>query len=330
MEIVTFLLFTFYLLPYFFIVVMKVLIIGIDSFTGKYLQEIFTQNQHQVFGTTAFANKINSQNQNQNQIQNILFADLHNIQTLIAAVNFANPDVVINLAAQSFVAADNIGEFYQTNVVAVANLAKVLSDFNKNNHKNILFIQPSSANIYGNASGKINEQTPPNPLNHYATSKFAMEMMLKQWQNEINICVVRPFNYTGVGQNISFVIAKLVHNFQHKNAVIELGNLDVARDFTDVRDVARAYLALAESKNKISGEVFNISSGKSISLQSIINSLMQKTNFEPKIVVNPLFVRKNEIKDLYGNSAKLNEFIGENWRQITNFDETLTWMLNAK
>lgn len=302
---------------------MKVLIIGIDSFTGKYLQEIFTQNQHQVFGTTAFANKINSQN------TNIFFADLHNNQTLTAAVNSANPDVVINLAAQSFVAADNISEFYQTNVAAVANLAKVLNDFNKNNNKNILFIQPSSANIYGNASGKITEQTPPNPVNHYATSKFAMEMMLKQWQNELNICIVRPFNYTGVGQNISFVISKLVHNFQQKNAVIELGNLDVARDFTDVRDVARAYLGLAESNNQISGQVFNISSGKSISLQNIINSLMQKTNFEPKIVVNPLFVRENEIKDLYGNSDKLSKFIGENWRQITNFDETLTWMLNA-
>lgn len=312
--------------------VMKVLIIGIDSFTGKYLQEIFTQNQHQVFGTTASANKISPQNTNQNQ--NIFFADLHNTQTLITAVNSANPDVVINLAAQSFVASDNIGEFYQTNVVAVANLAKVLNDFNKSNNKNILFIQPSSANIYGNTSGKITEQTPPNPVNHYATSKFAMEMMLKQWQSDLNICVVRPFNYTGVGQNISFVISKLVHNFQQKNSVIELGNLDVARDFSDVRDVARAYLGLAETHIKniknVSGQVFNISSGNSISLQNIINSLIQKTNFEPKIVVNPLFVRENEIKDLYGNSDKLSEFIGKNWRQITNFDETLTWMLNAK
>ncbi len=248
-------------------------------------------------------------------------------------MNFVHPDVVINLAAQSFVAADNIAEFYNTNVVAVSNLVKILVDFNKKYQQKTLFIQPSSANIYGNAGGKIDEQTPANPVNHYAASKFAMEIMLRQWINEIDICIVRPFNYTGVGQNISFVIAKLVHNFQQRNKVIELGNLDVARDFTDVRDVARAYLGLAETKynNKelASGEVFNISSGVSVSLESIIDSLIQKPGFTPKIVVNPLFVRENEIKDLYGNSDKLSNFIGNQWRQITDFDETLIWMLSA-
>lgn len=181
----------------------------------------------------------------------------------------------------------------------------------------------SSANIYGNTTSlPITEDTPPNPVNHYGVSKLAMESSAALYE-DLPVTRVRPFNYTGVGQSISFLIPKIVNAFQKRDKQIQLGNLDVSRDFSDVRDVASAYIKLLKS-NDI-GPVYNICTGFATSLESVISTLNRLAGYEIEVSTNPAFVRPDEIKILYGSPQRLESTIG-NYRQFT-LQDTLAWMM---
>ncbi|WET42748.1 GDP-mannose 4,6-dehydratase [Citrobacter enshiensis] len=134
----------------------------------------------------------------------------------------------------------------------------------------------SSANVYGNGTaGKLSESTVVNPANDYAVSKLAMEYMSHLWMDKLPIFITRPFNYTGVGQTDNFLLPKIVKHFKAKSPTIELGNIDVWRDFTDVRALSKAYVKLLHAKPF--GEVINICSGRTYSLRKVIE-LCEKNN----------------------------------------------------
>jgi nucleoside-diphosphate-sugar epimerase len=142
------------------------------------------------------------------------------------------------------------------------------------------------------------------------------------------IVVTRPFNYTGPGQAINFVIPKLVHHFKAKLPVIELGNLNVEREFNDVRMVCEAYLALLKLPTERGHlEVFNICSGQTYALQEVIQLLTEITGHSLEVKVNPAFVRRHEVHQLCGNSAKLSHAIGP--LSAYTFRDTLQTMLKA-
>ena len=121
----------------------------------------------------------------------------------------------------------------------------------------------------------------PDPHNDYAVSKLAMEYMANIWRDRLPITIVRPFNYTGRGQATSFLIPKLVQHFREKLPLIELGNIDVVREFGDVRDVAAFYVRLAEVKAPWGP--FNICSGIGYSLNDVLEMLQTMTGIHPKI-----------------------------------------------
>lgn len=184
----------------------------------------------------------------------------------------------------------------------------------------------SSSNIYGNSdAGVLDELTPTAPANDYAVSKLAMEYVAKLWAARLPITIVRPFNYTGVGQSPLFLVPKIVDHFKRRAAFIELGNLDVVRDFSDVRDVVRWYRRLAEIP--ATGETYNFCSGVGVSLRGVIELLEELTQHQMEIRVNPAFVRANEVHQLIGSRTKLQAATGLS-PQFT-LRETLQWMLES-
>jgi nucleoside-diphosphate-sugar epimerase len=185
----------------------------------------------------------------------------------------------------------------------------------------------SSANIYGNTRvSSISESTPPTPANDYAVSKLAMEYVAKLFTTQLPIAITRPFNYTGVGQDPKFLVPKIVSHFRQRASQIELGNLDVARDFSDVRDVAAVYAALLDGRS-IGGETVNICSGRAIALGDIIDMCRSITGHNLDVVVNPAFVRADEVKTLKGDPSRLENLLGGLDRH--RFEDTLRWMLEA-
>lgn len=260
---------------------MKVLITGADGFTGQHLSKYLQTQGHEIIGFSA---------------------DLTKRESVYKEVGSISPDWVVHLAAISFVDYQDCSSFYTVNVIGTLNLLDALVGL-KRKPSSILIA--SSANVYGNCQNSpISESQPPAPVNHYAASKLAMEHLTKPYIEKLPLFFVRPFNYTGPGQSKSFLIPKLVDHFISKAKTIELGNLQVEREFNDVIMVCRAYLLLLE-RAKI-GEVYNVCSGITYSLIEVLEFLEQETNHKIDIKVNPSLVRKNEVHKLCGDAAKIN------------------------
>ncbi len=294
-----------------------ILVTGASGFTGRYF--IDAANQH---GYRCVA-LCQPGSQPPSGADGYVVADLLNAEALDKAVAAARPDKVVHLAAVSFVAHDNVSEIYQTNLVGTLNL---LSAIRKHAPAIERILLVSSANIYGNSTQlPITEDTPANPANHYGVSKYAMEMAAEK-VDTLPIVTVRPFNYTGVGQSPNFLIPKIVGAYQRNDKHIELGNLDISRDFSDVRDVVRAYVRLLGCDS--TANLFNVCSGQPTSLRSIVSMLNRLAGYEIEIRTNPEFVRLDDIKTLYGSPQRLEEFIGT-YRQFV-LNDTLSWLLRNR
>jgi nucleoside-diphosphate-sugar epimerase len=185
----------------------------------------------------------------------------------------------------------------------------------------------SSANIYGNAcSGIISEASPPQPANDYGITKLAVEELAKLYADRLPIIVTRPFNYTGLGQSSKYIVPKIVEHVRLRAERLEIGNIDVQRDFSDVRAVAEVYAQLTETPAATSG-TFNICSGRAVSLRHIIDTACQLAGHSMEVVINPDFVRANEVRSLCGNPERLEALIGP--IRMPPLEDTLRWMLEA-
>jgi len=290
----------------------RVLVTGSEGFTGRYVCDEFARAGWEVWGAGL---------QPQPDRPHYLQIDLLKPETLTRIVDIAAPDVVIHLAASAFVAEDDITTFYGINLLGTRHLLEVLSHAHTPPTCTIL---ASSANVYGNSTLEVLDETADtHPANDYAVSKLAMEYLAKTYMTRLGIVMTRPFNYTGVGQEPRYLIPKIVNHFKARAPHIELGNTDVARDFSDVRDVARAYRLLAEAQPL--GETFNLCSGEATALETCISMASEITGHDIEVRVNPDFVRANEVKSLRGSSEKLDHATGRERRY--GIRDTLQWML---
>lgn len=291
----------------------RALVTGAAGFTGRYLVQELEQHGWEVWGVGHAP---------QQGLANYRVADLDDYAQLHLAVQEIAPHAVFHLAAIAFVGHGSPLDFYRVNVGGSRNLLQALASLPKVPESVLL---ASSANVYGNtAEGKLSEATPLNPANDYAVSKSAMEMMARLWMDKLPIVITRPFNYTGVGQSRDFLIPKIVDHFRRKSPQIELGNLQVWRDFSDVRDVVRAYRLLAD--RRVTGTVVNVGSQQLNSLQEVLEKCVRLTGHEMQVQVNPAFVRANEVKTLCADTSRLEALIGD--RPLTPWGETLHWMLH--
>ncbi|HEF4733412.1 GDP-mannose 4,6-dehydratase [Burkholderia multivorans] len=292
----------------------RALVTGLGGFTGKYLAQSLAAAGYRVFGT-AHGAELASPDTYQ--------VDLCDRATLAKVVADVQPDVVAHLAAIAFVAHGDAEAIYRTNVIGTRNLLEALAGLDNRPSAVLL---ASSANIYGNAAVEIiDESVEPNPANDYAVSKLAMEYMARLWRDKLPIVVARPFNYTGVGQSPQFLLPKIVSHFQRGERVIELGNIDVERDFSDVRRVVDAYRRLLQLAP--AGGVFNVCSGRAVSLKSVIAMMEQIAGYSIEVRVNPAFVRANEVRRLQGDGSRLLAAVGE--LEDIPLENTLRWMFGG-
>ena len=296
----------------------RALVTGIAGFTGRYVAEELALAGYEVFGTATPGSA---------EAPNVIGVDLLDRDGLAAAVREVMPDVVVHLAAIAFVAHSDVEQIYRVNVVGTRNLLEALAGAPK---KPSAVLVASSANIYGNTDVPvIHEDVPAAPANDYAVSKLAMEYMARLWMDKLPIVLARPFNYTGVGQADNFLLPKIVSHFRRKEARIELGNLHVWRDFSDVRLVAAAYrhLLAAAPAGNAAQRIFNVSSGKAYSLGEVLDMMADIAGYRIDVHVNPAFVRANEVVRLVGDNRRLASVIGP--VDPVPLADTLRWMVQA-
>ncbi len=292
---------------------MKVLITGINGFVGRYLKGHLLSLGYDVYGTD-----------NQSHDADTFQADIRDKDELSKILSRVKPDEIYHLAGISHVTLGKTEDYYQVNTVGTLNLYEAVKQSCP--EAKILFI--SSSNVYGTVpehEQPITEQQPLHPVSHYASSKAGAEMLSYTYISEgLHIVISRSFNHTGTGQLENFIIPKLVKAFAAKQPFIELGNTYTKRDFLDVRDVVRAYRTIVE--NGSPGDVFNVCSGTTYSIDDIIGYMHGLTNHRIEIRHAKAFMRSIDPVLFVGDNTKIKKL---GWKPEIPLTKTIEDMLKA-
>ena len=299
----------------------KVLVTGIDGFTGRHISPALAARGYEVHGVVGHAKDAVLPG-----VSHLHRCDLTDAFRVTQLIRSVEPQAVVHLAGVSFIGYGDVDveAMYRINLLGTRHLLHGLTQME---HRPTAVLLASSANVYGNSTeGVMDETTPPAPANDYAVSKLAMEYVARLYTESLPIIIARPFNYTGVGQAESFLLPKIVAHIRRGARTIELGNLEVARDFSDVRMVTQAYVRLLTAPTAV-GQTFNVCSGKAHTLNEVLRLVQEIAGRTLDVHVDPAFVRANEVKILLGSRAKLEACIGA----LDTFDlrDTLRWMLES-
>lgn len=290
------------------------LITGADSFTGQYVARELLAAGYRVIGTT-------SSGQGNlpfgTQIRKLELIDRIAIRILLSE---ARPDVVVHLETHPKTQSDDIEKIY---TVDIAWTSKLLEELDAISLKRPIVMIISDASVYGNSSHSvIDEQVEISPLDDFSVSKISVEHIAKIWMDRIHIIIVRPFNYSGLGQHPSFFLPKIVDSFQRREASIRLPQLNIKRDFSDVRLVAAAYRALLYRAPE-SG-VYNVCSGIAYSLEDIHKTMETIADFKINLIETKALKLPEVIEVQIGNNNRLENVIGK--IIPIPLEKTLRWM----
>ncbi len=282
----------------------KILVIGATGFTGRFVMAQLRRQPGKWLPADARDHGLD-------------ITDPASIRDCLAATQ---PDAVINLAAIATLAVNDREQIFGVNAFGVLNLLEALAE----RHFEGRFITASSAYIYGplHSDGAIPEDQPPQPHNLYACAKVLAESFCAMYRDRMDIVVTRPFNAIGRGHRDSFLVPKLVRHFRDREPVIELGNVEVARDYTDVRDLARMYELLLEAAAP--PRSLHLCNGTATSIRELIRILSELTGHSIEVRVNPDFIRANDVLYQRGASDRLQN-LGFTWQH--ELRDTLRWML---
>ncbi len=294
---------------------MKVLITGVSGFVGQYLESELHANNYEVVGVGKTPRK------------NIVVCDVLNRERLLSVIKDINPDAVVHLAGQTRVhdSWNNPAKTMQLNTLSSINVLDAVSYLNK--EVRLLFI--GSSEQYGMISAEnkfVDENIPTKPVNPYGISKQAQEDLILSLAHKRNMDVVltRSFNHIGPGQKIGMVIpdfaSSIVKIEKHiQEPIIRVGNLNLKRDFTDVRDVVKAYLLLIKYGH--SGEIYNVGNGKSYLIRSLLDYMIELSEMEITIEIDVNKFRPIDIPELICNNKKIYEHC--NWLPKIDIKKTL-------
>ncbi len=303
---------------------MRVLITGAGGFVGNHLAAHLSQTvaNVQLFGATLFKSETIHPAISDNRL--IDLKDYAQVRDLLAD---CRPDAVYHLAAQAFVprSFEAPWETLENNILSQLNITRACLELNL--RPRILIV--SSAEIYGQVSADqlpLDENCAIRPTNPYSVSKVAQDMLGLQYHlsHGLPIMRARPFNHIGPGQNGRFVapaFAMQIANIEEgrRRAVIKVGNLTAKRDFTDVRDIARAYRLIIEKGRP--GEAYNVASGMAYSIRRLLDILLGLSEIDIEVQVDPARLRPVDVPEIRGDSAKLRRDTG--WQPSLTFEETI-------
>ncbi|HEX3981418.1 MAG TPA: GDP-mannose 4,6-dehydratase [Acidimicrobiales bacterium] len=257
--------------------------------------------------------------------------DVTDPAAILGAVSDAAPDAIYHLAALTHVGRswDEPLGVLEVNVIGTAAVLAAARQCGTDPR----VLVTSSAEVYGAVTDPsqlpLNEGSPTAPLTPYAASKLAAEAVAAQTVlgHGQQVIIVRPFNHIGPGQSPNFAVpalAKRIVEADRRGApTIPVGNLSARRDFTDVRDVVRAYRLLIESGNP--GEVYNVCSGRDVGIGDIADALLSLAGTTLAFEADPSLVRPVEVPVLRGDPARLVEVTG--WKPEIALDQTLADVL---
>lgn len=306
----------------------KVLITGISGFVGHYLTSALQESLFEIHGTVR-----EIQPDRFDATVTLHEADLLKKEDAIEVVKKVKPDFIYHLAALTS-PAESFKQPLKTihdNTLLQLNILEAVREAGLEESRMLV---TSSAEVYGKVEEKdlpLNEESPMRPTSPYGVSKITQDYLA--FQNylayNMNIIRVRPFNHIGPGQTAVFVVpafAKQIAEIEkgNKEPILKVGNLEAKRDFTDVRDIVRAYVMLME-KGK-SGEVYNIGSGKSHKIQEILDMLLGMSKTKVQIVEDPNLLRPSDIPETRCDNTKITKTTG--WTPEIPIEQSLEDVLN--
>lgn len=309
----------------------RALITGITGFVGSHMAELLLSEGIQVYGIARWRSRKEHLEHLGSKIT-ILEADLLDAHSLDNIMLSVRPDLIFHLAAQSYVPASwtSPASTLEINVVGSANLFEAVRKTQIDPRIQIA----CSSEEYGLVHEDeipIKETNPLRPLSPYAVSKVAMDYLGYQYNQSYKLHIIRTrgFNHTGPRRGEVFAesdFAKQIAEIEKglKEPIIWVGNLDAKRDYTDVRDMVKGYY-LAVLKGQ-PGEVYNICSGKTMTINDVLQTLLGLSKIKVEIRQNPNKIRPSDVPILLGDNNKFRKTTG--WEPTITFKDTMEDLLN--
>lgn len=311
---------------------MKVLITGLTGFAGSHLAEyILTFKNIKIYGTYLFSSEIKNI-ENIKESVSLHEADIRNYEVLKSVIGEINPDKIFHLAGQTFVG-DSFNapqETLITNIKGQLNIFEAIRELGLSPQIHIACSSDEYGLVYENEL-PVKETNAFRPLSPYAVSKVTQDLLAWQYFKNygLNIVVTRAFNHTGVRRSDSFVCSSFAKQIamiekQKQPPVVYTGNLDSIRDFSDVKDIAKAYWLVLE-KGRF-GEAYNICSGKGYRIKEVLEILISYSKIKIEVKQDSKRLRPSDNPVIIGDYSKFAKITG--WKPEIPFEKTLKDLLN--
>jgi GDP-4-dehydro-6-deoxy-D-mannose reductase len=311
---------------------MRVLITGIDGFVGSHLADLLVS-----LGNVEIHGTVNRSNEPLRNIAHLRHrvvlhqADVTDARRVASLVKEIRPDRILHIAGQAFVPAsvrDPMGTF-QVNLLGGLSVLEAVREHQARTGRASAVLIVSSGEVYGAVSSQrlpVTEDAPISPTNPYAASKAGLDLIAQQYARTfgVDVIIVRPFNHAGPRQSPAFVVSDFARQFAlialgNQEPVIHVGNIDVERDFTDVRDVVRAYWGLFERRTQ--EIVFNVASNRTVCIREILTQLGALSGLDVQIRQEKDRIRPYDVPAIRASHERLTNATG--WTPSIPFRQTL-------
>lgn len=311
---------------------MRALITGISGFAGSHLAEYcLNRGDVEVFGTIRWRSRTENIDHIKNKIQ-LMECDIRDSASVLKVLEKVKPNLIFHLAAQSFVPTSWHAptETLVTNIVGQVNIFEAVRELNLTTRIQLACSSEEYGMVY-EGEIPIKETNPLRPLSPYAVSKVTQDLLGYQYHESYDMFIVRTraFNHEGPRRGEVFVtsnFAKQIAEIEkgESEPVIEVGNLEAIRDFTDVRDTVKGYWLSLEKCEP--GEVYNIASGKGTKIGEMLDTLLKFSGVDVEIKRDPARMRPSDVQILVGDYSRFNKATG--WEPEIPFEKTLEDLLN--